>query len=220
MPKSRKTRKTSNWADKQKRDQFVKKARSQGYRARSAFKLEEIDKKYRLIKPHFKVVDLGCAPGSWCQYVATKINSAGQIVGVDLLEMNEIKNVQFIQGDFTDPEIQQNLHSLIKQDHVDLVLSDMAPNITGIRITDQANAEYLQDAILSYTVNSLIKGGNLFTKIFEGESAKLIQKKYAEYFEKVQVIKPEASRAESKEIFLLAKHFKGNYLNNEIAVER
>ena len=185
----------------------MKQARSQGMRARSVFKLEQIDKKFQLIKPHSKIVDLGSAPGSWSQYAATRVAGENRIVSVDLLPMQEIANVEFVHGDFTDGQIRQRMIDCFCNSKIDLVLSDMAPNITGIRITDQANAEQLQNAILEFCLKVLNLRGNLLTKLFEGESTGLVRKKFSNHFKQVQMIKPDASRSESKEIYLLARGF-------------
>jgi len=210
MPKShssRKARKSGNWANRQNKDRFVRQARESGLRARSAYKLEQIDKKYRLIKPGSKIVDLGSAPGSWCQYAVSRVTGAGQIVAVDLLPMKRIENVKFIHGDFTDPEIHQLIVDCFEGSRIDLVLSDMAPNITGIRITDQANAERLQNAVLAFCLKALNQGGNVLTKLFEGETTSTLRKTYSQHFDHIQMIKPEASRSESKEIYLLARKY-------------
>ncbi len=202
-----KHKKSKNWLAKQNRDQFVRQARRQGLRARSVFKLEQIDRKHRLIKPNAKIVDLGSAPGSWSQYAASKVIGGDQIIAVDLLPMKEIAKVRFIQGDFSDMATQQRVFDGCKERKIDLVLSDMAPNITGIEITDQANATQLQDAILTFCLKALNLRGNLLTKLFEGESMGCIRKKMLTHFDQIQLIKPEASRAESKEVYLLARGF-------------
>jgi 23S rRNA (uridine2552-2'-O)-methyltransferase len=152
-------------------------------------------------------VDLGSAPGSWCQYAASRITGTGKVVGVDLLPMKGIGGVQFISGDFTDPAIHSRIAECFEESGIDLVLSDMAPNITGIRITDQANAERLQNAVLEFCLKALNRGGNVLTKLFEGESVKGLRKTYSQYFDHVQMIKPDASRSESREIYLLARKF-------------
>ena len=209
--KTPKHKKSKNWIARQNRDQFVKQARSQGLRARSVFKLQQIDQKYRLIKPYSKIVDLGAAPGSWSQYAASKVigsDQCNQIVAVDLLPMKEIAKVWFVQGDFTDVEIHRQVCGYFKTGKIDLVLSDMAPNITGIGITDQANAAQLQDTILTFCLTALNLHGHLLTKLFEGESVGCVRKKMTKYFEQIQMIKPEASRAESKEVYLLARGFR------------
>ncbi len=207
MSKNKRSRKSSSWADRQNKDQFVKQARQQGLRARAAFKLEQIDQKYRLIKPGSNLIDLGAAPGSWCQYAVRKLTRKGLVLAIDLLEMPDIPGVDFTQGDFTEQSVQESLLLKLKNCKLDLVLSDMAPNITGIRVTDQARAEELQEAVYAFCLASLTSGGKLLTKIFEGESAKAVQKMYQQSFSQVQVIKPDASRAQSREIYILARDF-------------
>lgn len=207
MPKSRNTRKTSRWADKQNRDPFVRKARDQGYRARAAYKLEQIDRKFRLIKPTTRLIDLGSAPGSWAQYALSKVQDPQQIVAIDLLPMTSIQGVHFIEGDFTDPAVADRVYTALGGHRLDLVLSDMAPNITGIRATDDARAEALQEAVLLFCERALGRGGSLLTKLFEGATANWMRQQLSSRFDSMQVIKPEASRAESREIFILARGY-------------
>ncbi|NKB61209.1 MAG: 23S rRNA methyltransferase [Gammaproteobacteria bacterium] len=208
MSKSRQQKKTNRWNDKQNRDQYVKKARESGYRGRAIYKLEQIDRKYRLINRGSLIVDLGSAPGSWSQYVSSIVSSSNQIVSVDLLEMETIKNVHFIQGDFTDLEVVEKILTSLDNHQLDLVLSDMAPNISGIRSTDQARAWELQEMISVFCDRALKKGGTLLTKLFEGEASVSTRKLFKQQFKELQMIKPDASRSESKEIFLLARGFK------------
>ncbi len=193
---------------RQNRDVFVRRARDQGLRARSAFKLEQIDGKYDLIKPDTRIVDLGCAPGSWSQYAASRVSCDNRIVGVDLLPMQELDKVQFIQGDFTEPAIRQKIGQCFPHCRIDLVLSDMAPNITGIRITDQANAERLHCSTLDFCKSTLNRQGNLVSKMFEGEMSNSIRKQYEACFDSVRIVKPAASRSQSREIYLVARGFR------------
>lgn len=209
MKKSKRQRKSGNWVDRQNSDQFVRKARAGGFRARAIFKLEQIDQKYRLIKPDTRLVDLGSAPGSWSQYAANRVRDPAQIVAVDLLSMEVVPGTQFIQGDFTDPSTVEQVIDAIPGHTVDLVLSDMAPNITGIRATDQARAEALQESILLFCQQALRPGGCLLTKLFEGEAAVFMRHQMKTLFDQSQAIKPEASRSESKEIYLLGRGYHG-----------
>ncbi len=206
--KSKQKRKTSNWVNKQESDQFVKKARASGFRARAAFKLEQIDHKAGLIKATTRLIDLGAAPGSWSQYASKKVGPQGQILAVDLLPMEPVPGVKFIQGDFTEPNTIAEIHNAAGGELLSLVLSDMAPNITGIRATDQARIEVLQEAILAFCSDTLAPGGRLLTKLFEGEAAVEMRKRAKTLFKDIQVIKPDASRSESKEVFLLASGYK------------
>ena len=173
------------------------------------YKLKEINEKYRLVKPSSKVAELGCAPGSWSQYLGGLVHSGDQIIGVDLLCMEPVKNVKFIRGDFTEPEIIELIHEWSGENLLDLVLSDMAPNITGISTIDQARALELQERIVRFCDQSLKKGGHLLTKLFEGEGVKKMRSQLSTRFSQVQMIKPQASRSESKEVFLLGRGFKG-----------
>ena len=209
MKKSKRQSKSNIWLDRQNSDQFVKKARKGGYRARAVFKLEQIDKKHQLIKPDTKLVDLGSAPGSWSQYAVKRVNHPAQVVAVDILPMDEVPGVQFINGDFTQEDVIQRILGALEGAQVDLVLSDMAPNITGIRATDQARAEILQRSILQLCEQALKPGGGLLTKLFEGETAIFMRLQMKTLFNRFQVVKPEASRSESKEIFLLARGYSG-----------
>ena len=208
MSRSRKQRKTGNWVSRQNQDIYVRQAREQGLRARSAFKLEQIAKKYRLINASSRVLDLGSAPGSWCQFAATQVASAGQVLGVDLLPMDRIEGVEFIQGDFQDSAVRQQIQEFFRNEKADLVLSDMAPNITGIRVKDQANAEAMQRGILDLCADVLKPGGKLLTKLFEGESMNTLRNKFSRGFEQIQMIKPDASRSKSREVYLLGRGFK------------
>ena len=209
MSKSRRKRKTSAWADNQNRDQFVRKARQEGLRARAAFKLSEIDQKYKLVKNDSTVVDLGAAPGSWSSYVASKLKGSGRIIALDLLDMDPVTGVEFLQGDFTESETIEKLQDLLSGRQIDLVLSDMAPNITGIAVKDQAGCELIFDSLMAFCHQALRDGGDLLFKMFEGEAANIARKSLKTEFERFHVIKPEASRARSKEVFFLAK----GYLN-------
>ena len=203
-----KRKKTRQWAQRHVNDAYVKQAGQSGYRARSVFKLEEIDKRYKLIKPGYKVVDLGAAPGSWSQYAINKAGHNAKVVAIDLLPMAPIVNVDFIQGDFCDAAVIEQLLQLLDNQPADLVLSDMAPDLTGIRITDQANMEN----ILMNIVNSLDKilrpGANLLIKVFEGQMLADVRKSLNLLFKKVISVKPGASRKQSKEFYLLATDFR------------
>jgi len=196
--------KSRAWLDRQNRDPYVQKARKSGYRARAAYKLEEIDQKFRLIKPGQTVIDLGAAPGSWSQYAVRKIGDKGQLIMLDLLPFDEIEGAQLIQGDFTEPQTLSKIKSLTEGRLFDLVLSDMAPNITGIALQDQARYERLLESVLTFCETALRPGGVLLTKFFEGESAQVIRSKMKAQFSQLKTIKPDASRTHSKELYLLA----------------
>ena len=200
----RRKAKSRAWLERQNRDPYVQKARKSGYRARAAYKLEEIDKKHRLLKPGQRVIDLGAAPGSWSQYAVNKIGPQGLLVMVDLLPFEAIEGAQLVQGDFTEEATLTAIESLSKGSQFDLVLSDMAPNITGIALQDQARYERLLESVLAFCETALRPGGNLLTKFFEGESAQRIRERMKTQFTQLKTIKPDASRSQSKELYLLA----------------
>jgi len=200
----RRRAKSKAWLDRQNKDQYVQKARKSGYRARAAYKLEEIDQKYRLIKPGQTIIDLGAAPGSWSQYVVKKVGDRSQLIMLDLLPFDAIEGAQLIQGDFTEESSLKQIHELTDGRLFDLVLSDMAPNITGIALQDQARYERLLESVLDFCQHSLRPGGNLLTKFFEGESAQAIRAIMKARFAQLKTIKPDASRSHSKELYLLA----------------
>lgn len=200
----RRKAKSRAWLERQNRDPYVQKARKSGFRARAAFKLEEIDKKYRLLRPGQKVIDLGAAPGSWSQYAVGKIGAGGLLVMVDLLPFEAVEGACLLQGDFTDAATRARIEALSEGAQFDLVLSDMAPNISGIALQDQARYERLLESVLAFCDTALRPGGNLLTKFFEGESAQLIRERMKARFSQLKTIKPDASRSQSKELYLLA----------------
>ena len=208
MAKSKKQRKGQKWRARQNKDPFVQRARQTGLRARAAFKLEQMDRKFGLIRPESRIVDLGSAPGSWSQYAAGRINGERQIVAVDRLPMQDISGVHFILGDFTEIAVIEQVLAYLDGRRVDLVLSDMAPNITGIKATDQARAQLIQESVLDFCERALRPGGSLVTKLFEGESAVTMRSHLKSLFVQFQAFKPEASRNESKEIFLVAREYR------------
>ena len=199
------------WAARQARDPFVAAARRAGFRARAVFKLEEIDRKYRLIKPGSLIVDLGAAPGSWCQYAASRVRGTGRIIAVDLLAMEGVEKVNFIRGDFTNEEVVAKVMTALNGRPPDLVLSDLAPNFSGIATTDQGRMEALQGAVLAFCRRALRPGGTLLTKLFEGESAAAARQQFAECFARLRIVKPQASRAQSREMYLLGMEYKGRH---------
>ena len=200
----RRKAKSRAWLEQQNKDPYVQKARKEGYRARAAYKLEEIDLRHRLLKPGMTVVDLGAAPGSWSQYAVKKIGRGGTLIMVDLLPFESLEGAQLIQGDFTDEEVREQIFALCQNRPLDLVLSDMAPNITGISLQDQARYERLLESVLEFCDMALRPGGVLLTKFFEGESAQLIRNRMKAQFTQLKTIKPDASRSHSKELYLLA----------------
>lgn len=201
--------KTSNrWLQEHFADMYVKKAHAEGYRSRAVYKLKEVDEKERLIKPGMSVVDLGAAPGGWVQYVAEKLAGKGTIVAMDILPMVPLPDVTFIQGDFREDSVLQQLMDCIPEHSVDLVLSDMAPNMSGTRAVDVPRAMYLVELAYDFSHRMLKPGGTLFMKIFHGTGFDDIVKQARLQFEQVVIRKPQASRSRSRETYLLAKGFR------------
>jgi len=174
-------------------------------RSRSAFKLLELQDKYQLVRPGTIVVDLGSAPGGWCQVVQSLLGANGRLIAMDILPMEPLHGVQFIQGDFTEDEPLQLLEEALQGEQVDLVLSDMAPNMSGMAATDQAKAMYLAELALEYAQAQLKPGGVFLVKLFQGEGFDGFVREVRSLFGKVQVRKPKASRPRSREVYLLAR---------------
>jgi 23S rRNA (uridine2552-2'-O)-methyltransferase len=191
------------WMQEHVNDEFVKRAQMEGYRARAAYKLMEIDDKDKLIKPGMTVVDLGSAPGSWCQVVKQRLRGQGRIIGLDLLDMQAIPGVEFIQGDFREQEVLTALEERLDNKPVDLVIADMAPNISGVRDVDQAGAVYLTELALEFSQDWLKPSGNFLVKVFIGSGFDDIVKRMRLEFDKVVTRKPKASRSRSSEVYLL-----------------
>jgi 23S rRNA (uridine2552-2'-O)-methyltransferase len=197
------------WMQEHLNDAFVKQAQKDGYRARAAYKLIEIDDKDHLIKPGMVVVDLGSAPGSWSQVAAQRIKGQGKIIALDILPMVGIGGVDFIQGDFREDEVLEELEGRLNGQPIDLVISDMAPNMSGISSVDQANAAYLTELAVDFSLKWLKPNGNFLVKVFIGEGFEEIVKLMRESFEKVVTRKPKASRDRSSEVYLLGLKRKG-----------
>jgi 23S rRNA (uridine2552-2'-O)-methyltransferase len=180
-------------------------AQQKGYRSRSAFKLLELQEKYDLIRPGMVVVDLGAAPGGWCQVARPLVGKQGRVIALDILEMEPINDVEVIQGDFTEDEALQDLQAALGGRSVDLVLSDMAPNMSGMAATDQARAMYLAELALEFVRSHLKPGGDFVVKLFQGTDFDGYVREVRSVFGKVQVRKPKASRPRSREVYLLAR---------------
>lgn len=198
---------SKNWIKGHVKDPFVIKAQKDGYRSRAAYKLIEIDKKYHIIKPGIKAVDLGAAPGGWSQVLSNKIGATGRVVAADLLEMPPIKNIDFIQGNFEEEKVLRDIQDKLKNLPVDLVISDMAPNISGIKMVDQQRAIYLNELALEFVKNNLKQNGFFLVKSFVGADFEKFLKELKLHFKKVFKIKPDSSRRRSSEIFLLGYEF-------------
>ena len=186
-------------------DPYVKLAQKKGLRSRSAFKLLELQDKYQLIRPGTIVVDLGSAPGGWCQVVQSLHGANGRLIAMAIIPMEPLHGVQFIQGDFTEDEPLQLLEEALQGERVDLVLSDMAPNMSGMAAIDQAKAMYLAELALEFVRAQLKPGGVFLVKLFQGEGFDGFVREVRSLFAKVQVRKPKASRPRSREVYLLAR---------------
>jgi 23S rRNA (uridine2552-2'-O)-methyltransferase len=202
MAKSKSSRR---WLSEHFDDHYVKLAQQKGLRSRSSFKLLELQEKYRLIKPGMTVVDLGAAPGGWCQVVKPLLGNSGRIIALDILEMEPLAGVEIITGDFTEKEPLHELESALDGKLVDLVLSDMAPNMSGMAAIDQAKAMYLAELALEFVRSQLKPGGDFVVKLFQGSDFDGYVREVRSMFTKVRVKKPKASRPRSREVYLLAQ---------------
>ncbi len=209
MAKKHSRSKTSQaWLKEHFDDEYVKKAQQDGYRARAVYKLLEINERDRLLRPGMTVVDLGAAPGSWSEVAAQKVGDRGRVFALDLLPMDALAGVDFIQGDFQDQNVYDELLKMLDNHQVDLVMSDMAPNISGVKAVDQPRAMYLVELTLELAIKVLKKEGDMLVKVFNGEGVDEFKRVLRNHFDKVQVRKPKASRPRSPEIYLLARGFK------------
>jgi 23S rRNA (uridine2552-2'-O)-methyltransferase len=199
----KKNRISKNWINKQKRDIYVRQSQVDGYRARSAYKLIEIDEKFKIFKNGISVIDLGASPGSWSQYISRTVKS-GRLVSIDLKGMEEIENIIQIKGDFTDLESQEKIKALFKS-KVDVVVSDMAVNTTGIKDIDAIYTGELAMEAMNFSKEMLVKEGRFVSKIFLGSSFNEIVALGKKLFKEVKVFKPKSSRKESKESFIICK---------------
>lgn len=198
-------KKSKQWMQEHVNDPYVQQAQKEGWRARAVFKLKEIDEKDHLLKPGMTVVDLGATPGSWCQYAAKRIQPGGCLIALDLLEMAPVPGVEFIQGDFREDAVLDRLKSALAGRRVDLVLSDMAPNMTGIAATDNAQVMYLAELTLDFARENLKPGGDLLVKVFQGAGFMELRRAMQAEFESLATRKPAASRDRSAELYLLAR---------------
>ena len=198
---------SKNWIKGHVKDPFVIQAQKDGYRSRAAYKLIEIDKKYKIIKSGITAVDLGAAPGGWSQVLSKKIGLNGKVVGIDLLEVPPIKGIDFIQGDFMQEDILNEMVDKLENKPIDLVISDMAPNISGIKMVDQQKAIYLNELAFDFATKHLKQNGCFLVKSFVGKDFEEFVKNLRSCFKKVYKIKPDSSRSRSAEIFLLGYEF-------------
>lgn len=199
----KRTKTSKAWMHEHVTDPFVKAAKREGYRSRAAYKIMEIDEQYHIFKPGMVVIDLGATPGGWSQVARDQLGSNGRVIALDILPLEPLPGVEFIQGDFLTDEGNQKLIDLLGSSKVDIVISDMAPNISGVIISDQAKSMYLAEIALDFASEYLKPEGNFLVKLFHGAGFEEFVRKSRQDFEKVVVKKPEASRDRSKEVYLL-----------------
>lgn len=204
----KRTKSSQQWLKEHESDIYVLKARAEGYRSRAVYKLLELQEKYHLIKPGMRVVDLGAAPGGWSQIAVKMIGKKGKIIAMDILPMEPIPGVTFIQGDFQEPEVMTALLNALEQQPLDLVISDIAPNISGNKSVDQARSLYLVELALEFAQQTLSSGGTLVAKVFQGEGTDEFLVTVRQCFTKVAIRKPKASRPRSPEVYIVATGFK------------
>jgi 23S rRNA (uridine2552-2'-O)-methyltransferase len=205
---SKPRRSATSWRELQERDPYVRQAQREGWRSRAVYKLIQIDEKEKLLRPGMVVVDLGAAPGSWSQYVTARLAGSGRVIAIDILPMDALPMVEFIQGDFTDDSVLQELATKLGNATVDLVISDMAPNISGNRAVDQPRAMHLAELALDFALKALGPGGDFVCKLFQGEGFDAFVQATRRSFEDVRVCKPRASRPGSREVYLVARNYR------------
>ena len=201
---------SQNWLREHFNEPYVKMAQKDGYRSRASYKLLEIQEKDRILRPGNTVIDLGAAPGGWSQVTSRVLGDKGRLIASDILEMDSIPDVTFIQGDFTEESVLAQILEAVGNHPVDLVISDMAPNMSGVKLADQARAMYLCELALDLAGQVLRPGGDFLIKIFQGEGFDVYHKQVRTMFDKVQMRKPLSSRDRSREQYLLARGFRGN----------
>jgi 23S rRNA (uridine2552-2'-O)-methyltransferase len=205
---TRRSKSSRQWLQEHFTDPFVKRAQSEGWRSRAVFKLEEIDRKERLLKPGQMVLELGAAPGAWSQYARRKVGHQGRVIATDILEMTGISGVEFVQGDFREQEVFDRILALVPERTVDVVLSDMAPNMSGMDVIDHAKSSYLGELALDMAERVLKPHGHALIKVFQGAGFQELVKLSRGKFARVKLQKPAASRARSAEMYLLAMDFR------------
>jgi len=198
---------SSRWLKEHFDDEYVTRAQQEGYRSRASYKLLEIDGKDKLLKPGMVVVDLGAAPGGWTQIAADRVGDKGMVVGLDILPMDPVPGAEVLQGDFREEEVLQRLLEALGDRAVDLVMSDMAPNISGMKTVDQPRAMYLVELTLELAKSVLKPGGDMLVKLFQGEGSDEFIRECRKHFRKVIIRKPAASRPRSREVYVLARNY-------------
>ena len=198
---------SSRWLKEHFDDEYVKRAQKEGYRSRAVFKLEELNEKDRFIRHGMVVVDLGAAPGGWSQYAIKQVGDKGRVFALDILPMESLKDVEFLEGDFREQEVLGQLTTRLDGRKVDLVMSDMAPNISGMKAVDQPRVMYLAELALDFARENLVSDGVFLVKLFQGEGFDLYVQDLRKYFTKVKFRKPKASRPRSREVYALASGY-------------
>jgi 23S rRNA (uridine2552-2'-O)-methyltransferase len=210
----------TRWYTEKKKEHFYKEAKRTGYRARSAFKLQQIQSRFHLIPKSGIVIDLGAAPGGWSQVAKELVGEQGVVIGADLSSIKPLENIQFIQGDITKSETIEQIKDLMNGKHADVILSDMSPDISGNYSVDQARSAWLCECALRVVQQMLRPGGHFICKIFEGEDTKSFIEKVKQQFLVVKTFSPEASRKSSSEVYILAKSFKKPYNANHESFQK
>ena len=198
---------SASWKARQEKDPYVQMARQAGWRSRAVYKLEQIAVREKLLRPDMTCIDLGAAPGGWSQYVSERLKGRARIIAVDLLPMDSLPSVEFIQGDFTEDGVFEELLGALGDKRADLVMSDMAPNITGTKAVDQPRSMYLAELALDMARRTLGRKGNFVCKLFQGDGTDAFIVDARKSFAKVKAMKPKASRAGSSEIYLVARNY-------------
>lgn len=205
---TKRTKSSARWLAEHAADPYVKRAHEEGWRSRAAFKLEEIQRTDRILRPGAVVVDLGAAPGGWSQYAARVLGGKGRVIALDLLEMPAVAGVEFLQGDFTDEAVLARLLELVGGRKVDLVMSDMAPNMMGIPDVDHDRSMNLVELAVDFAARTLRPGGDFLAKVFQGRGFQPFVAQLRQQFESVKLRKPKASRARSAEVYVLARGYR------------
>ncbi|HSY45082.1 MAG TPA: 23S rRNA (uridine(2552)-2'-O)-methyltransferase RlmE [Steroidobacteraceae bacterium] len=205
---TRRSRSSGRWLQEHFADPYVQRAQGAGWRSRAVFKLEEIDRRAHLLKSGAVCLDLGAAPGAWSQYARQRVGAKGRVVATDLLPMAELAGVEFVQGDFREEEVFERILALLPARGVDLVLSDMAPNLSGVAVIDQPRSMHLAELALAMAERLLKPGGSALIKVFQGAGFKELLQAARGKFSEVKLVKPLASRSRSAEIYLLAMHYR------------
>ena len=207
-PDMARSKSSASWMSRHLSDPFVKQAQKDGYRSRSSYKLIELNERDRLIKPGMLVLDLGSAPGGWSQVAGRIVGEKGRVIATDILPMDPVRNVEFIQGDFTQEDVFNKILATLGDRKPDLIICDIAPNISGIDSADQASSMYLVELALDMARRVLKSKGNFVAKVFQGSGSDAFLKELRTSFDKVSIRKPAASRPRSREIYVVARSFK------------